>query len=307
MEKRLDQEIQSPQNVQRGPASISVCIVARNEADRLADCLDSVRWADEILVMDLHSQDESARIAQEAGARVISRPPHPIVEPLRGELEEQASGEWILALDPDETITPGLAQELRRIARLSQYDLVVIPRMNVDFAYPPTHAYHRYEPQARMYRRSAVRWPAEPHELPAVPAGRRYSLPRRDEFVMVHNRNRDVPEALERAIRYAPAEARAMIEQGQTFTFKDMAASLGRAIDRQFFLAQPWRDGVPGLLRAATLVGYKFYVWTSFWQYSGAARTPADDRQVQRLWLVARGLRLLLRPVLRPILRRLLR
>jgi hypothetical protein len=152
-----------------------------------------------------------------------------------------------------------------------------------------------------------VRWPAEPHELPAVPAGRRYSLPRRDEFVMVHNRNRDVPEALERAIRYAPAEARAMIEQGQTFTFKDMAASLGRAIDRQFFLAQPWRDGVPGLLRAATLVGYKFYVWTSFWQYSGAARTPADDRQVQRLWLVARGLRLLLRPVLRPILRRLLR
>jgi glycosyltransferase involved in cell wall biosynthesis len=307
MEKHLEPEIQPAQEAQPARGSISVCIVARNEADRLADCLSSVGWADEILVMDLESMDDSARIAQQAGARVISRPPHPIVEPLRSELADQASGEWILALDPDETITPGLAEQLQRIAQLSQYDLVVIPRMNVDFAYPPSNAYHRYEPQARMYRRSAVRWPAEPHELPVVPEERKYYLPHRDEFVMVHNRNRDIPEALERAIRYAPAEARAMIEQGQTFTFRDMAASLGRAIDRQFFLAQPWRDGVPGLLRAATLVGYKFYVWASFWQYSGAERRPADDRLVHRLWLLGRLLRLLLRPLLRPLLRRLLR
>jgi glycosyltransferase involved in cell wall biosynthesis len=303
MENRLDQEAQPAQEPIPGHSSISVCIVARNEADRLAACLESVRWADEILVMDLHSQDESARLAREAGARVVSRPPHPIVEPLRNELADLASGEWILALDPDETISTGLAEQLQRIAHLSQYDLVIIPRMNVDFGYSPSHAYHRYEPQARMYRRTAVRWPEEPHGLPVVPEARKYYLPHTDDVVMVHNRNRNIPEALERAIRYAPAEARSMIEQGITFTFKDMAANLGKAIDRQFFLAQPWRDGIPGLLRATTLVCYKFYVWASLWQYSGAARRPSEDRLLQRLWLVARALRLILRPLLRRLLR----
>src|SRR5581483_8858263 len=78
-------------------ASISACIVCRNEADKLPPCLESVRWADEILVMDLSSTDDSADIARAYGARVISREPYPIVEPLRNELASVARGEWILA------------------------------------------------------------------------------------------------------------------------------------------------------------------------------------------------------------------
>lgn len=120
------------------PTSISVCIICRNEADKLPACLASVIWADEILVLDLNSADGSGATAAAYGARVLTREPHPIVEPLRNEIAAAARGAWVLALDPDEHITPGLARELRRLAQRQDLDAIVIPRMNWDLGYPPS-------------------------------------------------------------------------------------------------------------------------------------------------------------------------
>jgi len=65
------------------PSRISVCIACRNEADRLEPCLESVAWADERIVMDLASTDDSVAIAERNGARVVRRDPVPIVEMIR--------------------------------------------------------------------------------------------------------------------------------------------------------------------------------------------------------------------------------
>ena len=185
--------------------AISVCVVCRNEADKLDACLDSVAWADELLVMDLQSGDGSAEVAERHGATVVRREPFPIVEPLRNELAARARGEWILALDPDERVSQGLAEELRRISRRDDVDLVEIPFTHWDFGYPPSHRLHRYDPKPRFYRRERVSWPAEPNTLPTVARERRHRLPDRDELVIVHHRNRTVSEAIDRALRYAPA------------------------------------------------------------------------------------------------------
>lgn len=265
------------------PASISVCLVCRNEADRLGEALDSVRWADEVVVMDLESTDASATVARERGARVVSRPPVPIVEMVRNEVAAHARGDWILVLDPDERISPGLAGELRRTAARDDVDAVVVPRMNYDLGYPPSNPNERYEPQLRMYRKRAVVWPTVPNALPTVDEARRYRVPARDDFVMVHDRSRTIPEVVDRIARYAVPQAQAMIHRGEVFTARAMVASLGRRAYRQLVAGRAWRDGVPGLLRAGILVGFHFYVWAAFWQLSGARRTPADDRYVRRL------------------------
>jgi hypothetical protein len=264
-------------------ATISVCIVCRNEADRLASCLDSVRWADEIVVLDLSSTDDSARIAREHGARVIVREPVPIVEMVRNEAAGHATGTWILALDPDERITPGLADELRRVAARADVDAVVIPRMNHDLGYPASDPGERYEPQLRMYRKSAVTWPTIPNELPVVPAQRTHRVAGRDELVMIHDRNRTIPEVVDRIARYATLQAQSMIDRGQVFSARAMVRSLGSRALRKLVYERAWRDGVPGLLRAGMLVGFHFYIWAAFWQLSGAKRTPEDDRYVRRL------------------------
>jgi glycosyltransferase involved in cell wall biosynthesis len=263
-------------------ATITACIVCRNEGDRLAECLESIAWTDEILVMDLSSSDNSAAMAREHGAKVISREPFPIVEPLRNELAAYAHGTWILALDPDERVTPGLAGELRRVAWRADLDAVIMPRMNWDLGYPPSSSVQRYEPQLRMYRRSRVTWPAVPNALPLVPEQRVCRISNDDTLVIMHHRSRTIPEVLDRVVRYAPAQAQSMVDGGQVFTARRMILAIAAQIDKEFFAARAWRDGVPGILRAGILVAFKFYVWAAFWQLSGGQRRAGDDRLLRR-------------------------
>jgi glycosyltransferase involved in cell wall biosynthesis len=262
---------------------ISVCIVCRNEADRLEPCLESVAWADEIIVMDLDSSDGSPDVARAHGAAVVTRAPLPIVEPFRNELADMATGEWILAMDPDERVSPGLARELRVLSERPDVDIVEIPFMHRDFGFAPSHRLHRYDPKPRMYRRAAIKWPTEPNKLPAFEEERLYRLPLEDGYVMYHDRNRSIPEALDRVMRYAPAEAQAMLDRGEVFTARAMLRTLGGKARKQFVTGDPWADGVPGFVRAGVLVAYHFYVWACFWQLSGAKRTPEDDAVLRRV------------------------
>jgi hypothetical protein len=119
------------------------------------------------------------------------------------------------------------------------------------------------------------------------------TLPSRDDLVMIHERNRTVAEAIERALRYAPAEAQAMVDRGQVFTARTMLRTLGGKAYKQFIVAKPWREGVPGFLRAGILVVFHFYVWAAFWQLSGAKRTPDDDELMRR---IGRGVEMLRMP-----------
>jgi glycosyltransferase involved in cell wall biosynthesis len=283
-----------------GANRVSVCVVCRNEADKLGPCLESVQWADELIVLDLESTDDSAEVARAHGATVLSHAVIPVVEPLRNVVGDAATGEWILAMDPDERVSPGLAAELQRLKTRADVDVVVIPFMNYDLGYPASHPMHRYDPKPRFYRRSAVRWPDVPNALPQVDPTRMHQLPSRDDVVMIHERNRTVAEAIERAFRYAPAEAQSMVDRGQVFTARAMAKAVGGKAYKQFVVGRPWRDGVPGILRAGILVAFHFYVWAAFWQLSGAQRTPEDDAFVRRAGQVVETVRLPGRILRRP-------
>jgi glycosyltransferase involved in cell wall biosynthesis len=262
---------------------ISVCIVCRNEADKLPECLESVQWADEVIVMDLESTDGSGAVASGYGARVVVHPHVPIVELVRNVVAAEATGDWILALDPDERVSPGLAEQLRGVSRRTDVDVVTIPVMNFDFGHPASTGMHRYDPKPRMYRKGSILWPTEPNELPQLDAARVHHVPRADEFVLVHDRNRSIAEALERVLRYAPAEAEALLASGETFTARKMVRRATSKAYKQFVQARSLEEGVPGLVRAFILASFHFYVWACFWQLSGGKRTPEDDRYLRRL------------------------
>ena len=231
--------------------------------------------------MDLGSSDGSDELARESGARLISHDPVPIVELVRNDVAAAATHDWILAMDPDERAAAGLGDELRRIALRADVDAVAIPVMNSDFGHFASSPIHRYDPKIRFYRRDRVTWPTEPNERPHVDADRLEKLPERDDLVLVHDRNRSIPEALERAIRYAPAEAQALIDSGETFTARKMLVRIARKAHKQYIQARAFDDGVPGFVRATVLVTFHFYVWACFWQMSGGKRTPEDDRVVR--------------------------
>ncbi|KKW40678.1 MAG: Glycosyl transferase family [Candidatus Peregrinibacteria bacterium GW2011_GWA2_54_9] len=89
-----------------------------NNEDCIADCLKSVNeWVDEIIVVDGHSTDKTAEIAKKLGAMVLLRPNNPIFHIQKSIANQAAKSDWILQLDTDEIVTPGLKKEILGILK----------------------------------------------------------------------------------------------------------------------------------------------------------------------------------------------
>lgn len=111
---------------------LSVIVITKNEAAHIGDCLDSVAFADEIIVLDSGSMDDTCEIARARGARVAIAPDWPGFGRQKNRALDLATGDWVLSIDADERVTPELARAIRkaleapaaqgyRIARLSNF------------------------------------------------------------------------------------------------------------------------------------------------------------------------------------------
>jgi len=108
---------------------ISAYIITYNEIDKITDCINSVLWVDEIIVIDSHSTDGTTEIAEKLGCKVIHIPFEGYGK-LRNEAIKHCSGEWILSLDSDERCTTEFRDEVMHITENSNYDIYKVPRKN---------------------------------------------------------------------------------------------------------------------------------------------------------------------------------
>ena len=108
---------------------ISVYIIAFNEGEKIRDAINSVLWADEIVVADSYSQDNTAAIAEEMGARVVQIPFCGFGD-LRNRAMEACTYEWIFSLDSDERCTPEVRDEIFQALEAPQADAYYVPRRN---------------------------------------------------------------------------------------------------------------------------------------------------------------------------------
>src|SRR5690625_2979607 len=95
--------------------TLSVIIITKNEARNIAECLDSVAFADEVIVVDSGSTDMTREIAQDKGARVVLTDDWPGFGPQKNRALDLATRDWVLSIDADERVTPELAAEIREI------------------------------------------------------------------------------------------------------------------------------------------------------------------------------------------------
>jgi len=108
---------------------ISVYIIAFNESEKIRDCINSVLWADEIVVADSHSTDGTTEIAESMGAKVV----HINFDgygKLRNDAISHCNGDWILSLDSDERCTPEVRDEISEIIHNPKFDVYRVPRKN---------------------------------------------------------------------------------------------------------------------------------------------------------------------------------
>jgi glycosyltransferase involved in cell wall biosynthesis len=108
---------------------ISVYIIAYNEADKIKDCINSVLWADEIIVADSHSTDGTTEIAENLGAKVFHIPFGGYGK-LRNQAISYCTKPWILSVDSDERCTEKVRDEILSLIETTSLDIFQIPRKN---------------------------------------------------------------------------------------------------------------------------------------------------------------------------------
>lgn len=145
---------------------LSVVLITRNEAELLPDCLASVSWADEIVVLDAGSVDETRHIAAQAGARVFQSTDWPGFGIQRQRAQAYASGDYILMLDADERVTPPLRQAIQDVLQHPDPNAVYsCARRNLFLGRFMRHSGWYPDRVVRLYARERYRYNALPvHE-----------------------------------------------------------------------------------------------------------------------------------------------
>ena len=229
---------------------ISVVINTRNEEGNIKRCLDSVKWVDEIIVVDMYSEDKTVAIAKKMGAKVFPHKYTFYVEPARNFAISKTSGDWILILDADEEISPKLAKIIKKLSE-NHKDLTFfrLPRKNIIFSKWLKHSRWWPDYNIRFFRKGCVRWSEKIHSVPLT-RGTGRDLEAKEINAITHYHYRTISQYLERMNRYTDIQAKELIKNDYQFHWRDILKKpMGEFLSR-FFAGEGYKDGLHGLVLA---------------------------------------------------------
>lgn len=265
-------------------APLSVCVICLNEAQNIVDCLRSVEWADDIVVVDSGSTDGTVELARQFTDRVVFHEWIGCVQQ-REYSVSLARHDWVLCMDADERISEALAEEirdeLRRIAAGdARADGFTIPR-RVRYLgrwirwggwYP--------DRKLRFFRKAAGHVEGvNPHDHIRVD-GR--ALPLRHD--MYHLTYRDIADHVNRMNTFTSVAAGEKRTRGQRWAFVHMLLNPPGRFMRMYFLKLGFLDGRAGFINAVLGAFYVFLKYAKLWEMrqDSAPEPPSGGGEADR-------------------------
>jgi glycosyltransferase involved in cell wall biosynthesis len=234
---------------------LSVVVVTWNEEARLRGCLESVTWADEIVVVDAESADRTAEVARKFTDRVFVRR-WPGFAAQKNWALEQAGGDWVLSLDADEEVSDELRTEIQTLLRDGAgCDGYRVPRRNIFLGQWIRHGRLYPDWQLRLFRRGCGRFvDREVHESVRVP-GAVGEL----RGPLVHRSYRDIADFLARADRYSSLAADEWVRSGRRLRARHLVLGPPGRFLSMYVAGRGFLDGWRGFLLAG-LYGYYVFI-----------------------------------------------
>ena len=243
---------------------LSVAIIARNEEARIGDCLESVRWADEIVVVDTGSVDRTVEICHKYTPHVVSRPWDGYA-PAKNAALQLASGDWILSLDADERISDALRQEIAALQHRPLETLAAgyaMPRRNYLWGRWLRYGGLFPDYQLRLFKRGLGGFKARRVHESIVVDGRIERL----QHPIQHYSYQGISDVVQRLQHYADLAALDLRDQGQPGRISALIMRpIGRFL-RNYVLKQGFRDGIPGLIMAVSYAYSVFVREVKLWE-----------------------------------------
>lgn len=264
-------------------ASISAIIIAKNEEEMIANCIETVRWCDEIIVVNNDSADGTVAIAHRLGARVMTL--SGTFAQVRNEGLKRAKTDWIWYLDADERVTPRLAEEIRNVIEAPAGSAYRVKRTNILYGQHLQHGGWGDDWVVRLFERKALKgWQGEVHES-AVHEGKTASL----RQTLIHFTHRSVIQGLAKTIEWTPIEARLLVEAHTSpVRLRTLVRKALMELWRRMILQRGFQDGMAGWVEGLTQAVNRLLVYLQVWERQ--QRPSIEDQYrhheeaIARLW-----------------------
>lgn len=254
---------------------LSVVISAYNEELKLEDCLKSVKFADEIIVINNSSTDKTEDIARKHTKNVFNQPNNPEKIDLQKNFGfTKATGDYILSLDADERISPELKEEIIKVLNNnSSVDGYWIPRKNIIFGKWIEHTGWYPDHQLRLFRKGLGKFDSEHvHEHLKVNGKTEYL-----KGHMIHENYDSVNQFAKKTFVYTQNEAENILRSGYKFSFFDVVRFPLSEFLNRFFAREGYKDGFYGLILSMFMAFYHFLIFVHIWEIEKYKQMEPED------------------------------
>ena len=224
--------------------ALSVVVITRNEAANLRACLQSVPFADDIVVVDNGSTDGTVALARECGARVTETTDWPGFGPQKNRALALANCDWVLSLDADERVTPELGAQIQAAMAAGDADAYEIPRLTRFCGQWIHHSGWTPDRVLRLFRRGQARFSDDlVHERVLTELGARRG---RLTSALLHESYPTPAHYWRKLEAYSQAWARQQRSRGRRTSMARAGAAGAVAFFRSYFLRLGFLDGAMG-------------------------------------------------------------
>jgi glycosyltransferase involved in cell wall biosynthesis len=249
---------------------LSAIVITKNEQIMISDCLMSLKFADEIIVVDTGNTDNTNEIAKKHQAKIVSSKGTDYSH-FRNDGLSKASGEWILYLDADERITPLLKNEiLDTIQNPNHATAYAILRKNIFLGKHMEHGGWGDDYVIRLFKASHLKgYAGALHEQPEF-SGKMEKL----ENEMVHISHRDLSSMLEKTLGFTSYEANLRFKANHPpMSWWRFVRVMTTEFYLRFVKLGAWRDGVEGVIDGMFQVFNTFIIYSRLWELQMAKKS----------------------------------
>ncbi len=235
---------------------LSVILITKNAAVHIEACLTSVAYADEIIVVDCGSDDNTIALCRPFTDKIFITDDWPGFGPQKNRALAKATGEWVLSIDADERVTPALQEEIKQAITATHYTAFRLPRQSYYCGRWIKHSGWTPDYVTRLFRRDCARFSDDlVHEKVQLLQGDLCTL----KTPLLHYSFNSLEEVLNKMNSYSSANALKYYEQGKKSSLKKAIFHGLWAFVRTYFLQAGFLDGREGFMLAVSNAEGTYY------------------------------------------------
>jgi glycosyltransferase involved in cell wall biosynthesis len=258
--------------------AVSAIIHTLNEIEHIEECIRSVKWADEIFLVDSFSTDGTVERVRETFPRVrIEQRQYLGAASTKNYAIERAAHDWIFVIDADERVTPELRDEiLRTLGGRLEHPAYSVGRRTFMFGKEVKYSGLQRDRVTRLFHRERARYPDKRVHADLLVDGTTGRL----RHKLLHYSVRSLDHAIARMTRYAEWNAEQMLVDGKTASFRAILIHPAARFARDYFLNLGFLDGARGLISVGMHTYYTFWKYLKLWEAEHNRRPENDARRL---------------------------